>query len=131
MKHRRHGWHSRTISLLTALISLLLLWRALELTVTSSILLVTIVAVGGALAAARVWARNSFESHVGVSLVAGTLVLGTLLSLTLGLPGDRRSPFGLLQGLFLVLPIAALVLQWIALRQHQRRSTRRRTPYAH
>lgn len=127
----RHPWPSRAISLITALISLLMLWRALELTVPSSILLVTVVAGGGALAAARMWARNSFESHVGVSLVAGTLVLGTLLSLTLGLPGDQRSSFGLVQALFLVLPLTALVLEWVALRQHQRHASRARTPYAH
>lgn len=126
----RHPWPSRVISLITAVLALLLAWRALELTVTSSILLVTTVATGAAVAAAQVWARNSFESHVAVSLVVGTLLLGTLLSLTLGLPGDRRSTLGPVQGLFLVLPIATFVLQWLTLRQHQRRSTDTRTPYA-
>lgn len=131
MTTARHAWPSRAIALITALISLLLLWRIFTLDVTSSILLVTAVSVGGVVSAAKMWADNSFESHVAASLVAGTLILGTLLSVTLGLPGDRRSSFGLLQGLFLVLPVMALVLQGVAFRQHRRNSAHARTPYAH
>lgn len=130
MTPSRHPWPSRAIALITALVSLILAWRAFELTVASSILLVTVVAAAGVAASARMWARNSFESHVAVTLVTGTLLLGTLLSLTFGLPGDDRSSLGLVQCLFLVLPLTTLVLQWVALRQHQQRRARSRTPYA-
>lgn len=126
----RHTWPSRVISLLCAVTSLLLLTRAAELRVTSSVLLVTAVAVGGVLAATKMWAHNCFESHVAVSLVAGTVLLGTLLSLTLGLPGDNRSELGAFQVLLVLLPAGALALQSVELHHRRRDGAHSRTPYA-
>lgn len=130
MKTPRHGWPSRVIALTTALTCLLLLRRAIELDVTSSVVLVTAVAVAGVLAAGKMWAHNCFESHVATSLINGTVLMGTLLSISLGLPGDQRSPFGLIQVLLLALPLTALVLQSVELRHRRRDAAHKRTPYA-
>ncbi|WP_110240833.1 hypothetical protein [Nocardioides gilvus] len=125
----RHGWPSRVIALTTALTALMLVRRAIELDVTSSVVLATAVALGGVLAAGKMWAHNCFESHVAVSLVAGTVLLGTLLGLTLGLPGEDRSPLSVSQVMLLVLPIVALTLQSVELRHRRRDSTHTPTPY--
>ena len=130
MSTPRHGWPSRVIALTTALTSLLLLGTALELDVTSSIVLLTAVAVGGVLGAGKMWAHNCFESHAAISFVTTIVLLGTVLSLTLGLPGSDRSQFGLLPVALVALPLTTLTLQAVEWRR-RRDAAHTVTPYAY
>ena len=127
---RRSTWASRLTAVITALLSLLLFGRLAHETTTSAVVLVAALGVAGLAAAAKMWFHNCFESQLLASLVAGATLLGTLLSVTLGLPGADRSPVSVVHALLVLLPLAALVLLNTDGRLRRRDRGRTTTPYA-
>ena len=108
---RRRTWASKLAALVTWAVSLLLLERLTHSPGTSSVILVTAVAVAGLIAATKLWFHNCFESQLLVSLVTGATLVGTLLSLTVGLPGAGRSAITTIPMALIILTVVSLVLQ--------------------
>ena len=128
---RTSTWASRLTALSTTVISLLLLQRLTHPLASSSVVLVVAIAVAGIGAAVKMTLHNCFESHLMVSLVAGATLVGTLLSVTLGLPGVERADLGPVHGALIALPVVALGLQTADARLHRRlRGERSRHTYA-
>ena len=121
---------SRLTSVATAVIAALLLQRALVADATSSLLVVAATLVAATVSAVLLWFRSSFEAHLVATLVAGVTGLGTLLSLTLGIPGSGRSSLTVSHAALLVLPLVVWTLQTTEHRQRARLRQAARTPYA-
>lgn len=121
---------SRLTAVATALIAVLLLQRALVADTPSSLLVLTAAVLAAAAAALFLWFRSSFEAHLVATLVAGLTGLGTLLSLTLGIPGSGRLSFTVFHAALLVLPLVVWTLQTTEHRQRARLRQAARTPYA-
>ncbi len=123
---RQRTWASKLTALSTFLLSLVLLVRLSDHAVTSSVVLISALALAGMVAAAKVWFHNCFESQLLLSLVTVAALLGTLLSVTLGLPGAPRAALGLGASLVITLTLTSLWLQGVDVRL--RRSIREGTP---
>ncbi|GGD22351.1 hypothetical protein [Nocardioides daphniae] len=128
---RQTTWASRLTAVTTALISLLLCERLTHDLSTSSIVLLATVAALGLGAAVKMALHNCFESHLLVSLVTGATLVGTLLSVTVGLPGASRSSLTPVHAGLIGLPILTLGLQNADARlRRRRRDVAAAHPYA-
>ncbi|WP_114424117.1 hypothetical protein [Nocardioides houyundeii] len=122
---------SGAASVVCLLIALLALARALNAPSTTYEVLEGVLGGIAVLTAAKMGLHNCFESHLGAVLVAAGAVLGTLLHLTLGLPGGTGSgslTAGSLALLLLGCAIPALLAQDARARRVIK--TTARPPYA-
>lgn len=92
------------------------------------IVAILVLLVAGAL---KLWFHNCFESRVAVALGLTAALVGTLLSLTIGLPtADRQEVTAWSVGL-VVLPVVALALLLVDARGRRQQAGRSgRSPYA-
>lgn len=128
---RPTSWASRLTAVTTALISLLLCERLTHSLSTSSVVLLVTVAAVGLGAAVKMALHNCFESHLVVSLVTGATLVGTLLSVTVGLPGASRASLTPVHAALISLPVFTLGLQNADARlRRSRRARAAAHPYA-
>jgi hypothetical protein len=83
---------SRWAAVVTWLLALVLLREAVRADSTGATVLAGAVASAAALGAAKMWVHNCFESHLVVVVAVGAALIGSLLSLTLGMPGAPVMP---------------------------------------
>ncbi|MFC7485751.1 hypothetical protein ACOCJ7_04425 [Knoellia sp. CPCC 206453] len=83
---------SRGAAVATWLLALVLLDQAVQADSTGATVLAGAVGVAAALGATKMWIHNCFESHLVVVLAVGAAVIGSVLSLTLGMPGAPVTP---------------------------------------
>ncbi|EAP98170.1 hypothetical protein JNB_14438 [Janibacter sp. HTCC2649] len=97
---------SRWAAVATWLLALVLLGQALRAESTGAIVLEGSVAAAAALGATKMWIHNCFESHLVVVLAVGATLIGSVLSLTLGMPGGPVTPLTPFHVVVLALGIA-------------------------
>lgn len=121
---------SRLAAVLTGMLMLLLAEHALRIGSSALGVLEGVVAVVGMLAAVKLWMHNCFESRLVVTLALVSVVAGTLLATTLGLPGAPVAPWDLSHVLLLALGATVMVL--LVADARERRSSRSLSspPYA-
>ncbi len=73
-------------------LALVLLGQAVQADSTGATVLAGAVAAAAALGATKMWIHNCFESHLVVVLAVGATVIGSVLGLTLGMPGAPVTP---------------------------------------
>lgn len=78
---------SRWAAVATWLLAAALLERTLHAGSAGAVVLQVVVLVAATLGAAKMWVHNCFEAQLVVLTVVVATVVGTLLSLTLGMPG--------------------------------------------
>lgn len=91
MPRRRTG-ASRAAAIVAWLLALVLLGQALRADSTGVTVLGCAVAAAAALGATKMWFHNCFESHLVVGFAVGATVVGSVLNLTLGMPGGPVTP---------------------------------------
>lgn len=121
---------SRLTSVATALLAAVLAERVLAAADTNSLLLTSTGMVLGFVAAGFLWFRSTFEAHLVALHVAVLTFIGTLLSVTIGLPGAGRTPLSVVHGALILLPPVVVGLQVALYRRLLRRRRARRTTYA-
>jgi len=89
---RRRTTASRWAAVATGLLALVLLERTLGAETTVTRTLLGVVVLTAAAGAAKLWLHNCFESHLLVVVAALASLVGSVLSLTLGMPGGPVSP---------------------------------------
>lgn len=104
---------SRWAAVATAVLALVLLERALQSDSTGVRVLQLVGLGAGALGAAKMWVHNCLESHLVVITVAIATVVGTVLTLIVGMPG---APVALLAPVHVVLLLlsASILLLLVA-----------------
>ena len=85
---RRLTRSSRWAAVAAMVLALVLVERAVNAVATSTVVLLGVVALLAMLGGVKMWLHNCFESHLVVVLVVVATSIGTLLSLTLGMPGN-------------------------------------------
>ncbi|MFS3127835.1 hypothetical protein ACLM5J_05475 [Nocardioides sp. Bht2] len=80
--------------------------------------------------AIKMWFHNCFESRAMIVLGLSATAIGTLLSLTVGLPTSSPQSVGLGLLALIALPAAVVALLAFDARRRQRPSERSRSPYA-
>ena len=101
---------SRWASIATLVLALGLLERAFHVDSLGILVLQVVGIVVAVLGAVKMWVHNCLESHlVAITIAIGTLA-GTVLSLTLGMPGAPVAPVTPVHILLLVLSAAILLL---------------------
>lgn len=89
---RRRTLASRWAAIATWLLALVLLRRVLDAGSTGAAVLQGAVLAAAALGATKMWLHNCFESHLVVAMAVCATGIGSLLSLTLGMPGGPVTP---------------------------------------
>lgn len=83
---------SRWAAVGAGLLALVLLGRALQATSTTVTVLEAVLSLLTVLGGVKMWLHNCFESHLVTVLAAGATAIGTLLTITVGMPGSTRAP---------------------------------------
>ena len=103
---RRRTAASRCAAVAAWLLALVLVGQALRADSTGATVLVGAVGAAAALGATKLWIHNCFESHLVVVLAVGATVVGSILELTLGMPGGPVRPLTPAHVVVLALSIA-------------------------
>lgn len=82
---------SRAAAVAALVLAVVLVERAVHAASTSAMVLEGVVALLAVLGGVKMWLHNCFESHLVVVLAVTATAVGTLLSLTLGMPGSGRT----------------------------------------
>jgi uncharacterized membrane protein YqgA involved in biofilm formation len=101
---------SRWAAIATGVLALLLLERALHSESAGLRVLQLVALVLAVLGAVKMWVHNCLESHLVVVTVAIGTIIGTILSLTMGMPGAPVAPLSPVRAGLLGLSVAILVL---------------------
>ena len=107
---RRLTSASRWAAVGAVLLALVMLERAAHAASTSVTVLEAVVSLLAVLGGVKMWLHNCFESHLVVVLAATAAAIGTLLSITLGVPGSTRDAISPTHVVTLVLAAAIGVL---------------------
>lgn len=101
---------SRWAAAATLMLAVVLVERSVHAASTGAMVLEGVVALLAALGGAKMWLHNCFESHLVVVLAVAATAIGTVLSLTLGMPGNGRTDLSATHVVTLVLSAAIGVL---------------------
>lgn len=107
---RRPTPASRWASVAAVVLALVLLERTLHAGSTSVLVLEAVVALLAVLGGVATWLRNCFEAHLVLVLAVAAAVIGTVLSLILGMPGGGPTEPSATHVLTLLLSCAIAVL---------------------
>lgn len=97
---------SRWAAVLSVALAVVLAQQAIVATSTSARVLEAVVALLVAVGGVKMWLHNCFESHLVVILAVVATAIGTVLSLTLGMPGSSPTALSAAHVLTLLLSAA-------------------------
>ncbi|KGN42283.1 hypothetical protein [Knoellia aerolata] len=101
---------SRWAAVAALLLAAVLVERSVHAASTSALVLQGVVALLAVLGGVKMWLHNCFESHLVVVLAVAATAIGTVLSLTLGMPGSARTDLSAAHVVTFVLSAAIGVL---------------------
>lgn len=107
---RRLTRSSRAAAVSSVVLALVLLERAVNAASTSASVLEGVVAFLAVLGGVKMWLHNCFESHLVVVLTVVATSVGSLLSLTLGVPGSGRTQLSPTHVVTLLLSVTIAIL---------------------
>ncbi|MFC7490744.1 MULTISPECIES: hypothetical protein [unclassified Knoellia] len=117
---RRLTRSSRWAAVAAIVLALVLVERAANAASTSAMVLEGVVALLAMLGGVKMWVHNCFESHLVVVLAVAATSIGTLLSLTLGMPGNGPTELSATHVVTLLLSVTVGLL--LVLDAHERRT---------
>ncbi|KRE42971.1 hypothetical protein [Knoellia sp. Soil729] len=111
---------SRWAAITTLVLAVVLLERALH-SDSTGLMVLDLVGLGAAvLGAVKMWVHNCLESHLVVITVAMATVVGTVLTLTVGMPGAPVASVAPVHVVLLALAASILVLLVVDARARRR-----------
>jgi len=100
----------RWAALAAVVLGLVLVERTVQAASTTAMILTGVVALLAFAGGVAMWLHNGFESHLAVVVATFATTIGTVLSLTLGMPGSARTAVSPMHVVILVLSAVIGVL---------------------